>query len=92
MYKRSLELYENVFTERTPRIRTWAITWSGGIPDPILVDQMNIDQLKTDLDGLLDHFADATSAEAYFDANGFTNSKIRAREHAARHAGLLVGP
>jgi hypothetical protein len=56
MYQRSLELYENVFTERTPPARVWTVTRSAGIPDPILVDQMNIDQIKTDLDGLLDDF------------------------------------
>jgi hypothetical protein len=33
-------------------------------------------------DGLLDHFADAKTSEAYFDANGLTNSKIRAARKA----------
>lgn len=31
-------------------------------------------------DGLLDHFAGAAASEAYFDANGLTNSQIRARQ------------
>jgi len=35
--------------------------------------------LKILRDGLLRHFADATSAEAYFDANDLTNSTIRSR-------------
>jgi hypothetical protein len=38
--------------------------------------------LKILRDGLLDHFADATASEAYFDANGLTNSRIRARRRA----------
>jgi hypothetical protein len=33
-------------------------------------------------DGLLDHFADAQSAEVYFAANGLTNPQIRARQRA----------
>jgi hypothetical protein len=39
--------------------------------------------LKILRDGLTNHFIDASAAEAYFDANGLTNSKIRARQHAA---------
>jgi hypothetical protein len=35
--------------------------------------------LKILHDNLLDHFADAAPAEAYFDANGLTNTAIRAR-------------
>jgi hypothetical protein len=31
-------------------------------------------------DGLLDHFASASASEAYFEANGLTNSQIRARQ------------
>jgi hypothetical protein len=38
--------------------------------------------LKILRDGLLDHFATAAASEAYFDANGLTNSQIRARERA----------
>ncbi len=37
-------------------------------------------------EGLLDHFADASAAEAYFDGNNLTNSKIRARQHATARA------
>ena len=36
--------------------------------------------LKILRDGLLDKFVDAKASEAYFDANGLTNSKIRARQ------------
>jgi hypothetical protein len=39
--------------------------------------------LKILRDGLTNHFMDASAAEAYFDANSLTNSKIRARQHAA---------
>lgn len=38
--------------------------------------------LKILRDGLLDRFADATASEAYFNANGLTNSQIRARQRA----------
>jgi len=39
--------------------------------------------LKILHDGLTAHFMDATAAETFFDANNLTNSKIRARQHAA---------
>jgi hypothetical protein len=39
--------------------------------------------LKILRDGLIAHFMDAAAAEAYFDANKLTNSKIRASQHAA---------
>jgi hypothetical protein len=39
--------------------------------------------LKILRDGLTKHFTDASAAEAYFDANNLTNSKIRKRQHAA---------
>jgi hypothetical protein len=42
--------------------------------------------LKILRDGLTNHFMGASAAEAYFDANGLTNSKIRARQHAAAMA------
>ena len=38
--------------------------------------------LKILRDGLLDQFSDAKTSEAYFDANGLTNSKIRALQKA----------
>jgi len=43
--------------------------------------------LKILQDGLLHHFVDAAAAESYFDASNLTNSKIRARQHAAVLAG-----
>jgi hypothetical protein len=39
--------------------------------------------LKILQDRLTNHFVDASAAEAYFDSNDLTNSKIRARQHAA---------
>jgi len=39
--------------------------------------------LKILRDGLSQHFVDAAAAEAYFDTNGLTNSKIRARRDVA---------
>ena len=44
--------------------------------------------LKILRDSLTNHFMDANAAEAYFDANNLTNSKIRARQHAAASAAL----
>jgi len=39
-------------------------------------------------EGLLDHFANASAAEAYFDGHDLTNSKIRFRQHAAAQAAV----
>jgi len=44
---------------------------------------IRISLLKILRDGLLNHFADATPAEAYFGAQGLTNSAIRAAKAAA---------
>ena len=46
MYKRSLELYENVFTERTPPARVWTVTWSGGIPEGFRPTEQALRALK----------------------------------------------
>jgi hypothetical protein len=56
MYRTRLELFENVYTERTPRVRAWAVTWSYGLPDPLIVDSVSLDQLKNDVDEFLDDF------------------------------------
>jgi len=56
LYYRKIELAENVVSERTPRIRAWAITASYGLPEPIVSDRPTIEQLERDLDSLIDGF------------------------------------
>ena len=56
LYYRKLELFEHVVSDRSPSIRTWAVTWSYGIPDPIVTDPISLERLGKDTDELLDFF------------------------------------
>ena len=56
LYKTHLELYENVYTERTPSAKVWAVTWFYGLPDPVVTEAVSLDRLRNDLDALLDGF------------------------------------
>ena len=56
LYYKKLELFENVISERSPKIKTWAVTWSFGIPNPILSGTISIDQLERDADELIGGF------------------------------------
>ena len=56
LYYKNLELFENVISERSPKIKTWAVTWSFGIPNPILSGMISIDQLERDADELIGGF------------------------------------
>lgn len=56
LYYRKIELFENVISERTPTIKTWAVTWSFGIPDPILSSMISKEQLERDANELIGGF------------------------------------
>lgn len=56
LYYTNLELFENVISERPPKIKTWAVTWSFGIPSPVLSSRVSIDQLERDADELIGGF------------------------------------
>lgn len=56
LYYRKLELKENVLLERDPEIKRWGVTYFYGIPGPFVTDDVTIERLETDLDGLLEHF------------------------------------
>jgi hypothetical protein len=56
LYYRKLELFEHIISDRSPRIRAWAVTWSYGIPDPIVIDPPSLEQLEKDADDLLNTF------------------------------------
>ncbi len=57
LYSQKLELYENVVSERVPNVRTWSVTWTYGLPDPIFIEsKKTIQDLERDLDGLIGHF------------------------------------
>ena len=56
LYYRKLELFEHVISDRSPHIRAWAVTWSYGIPDPIVTDPLSLEQLEKDADDLLTTF------------------------------------
>ena len=56
LYTRKLEIQENVLTEREPRRRTWATTWFNGVPEPLISNDLTVEQLEKELDGLIDGF------------------------------------
>ena len=57
-YTAKIEVQERVVTERTPRVRAWAVTWSiGTVDEPeVRTTPIAIEELEKDLDNLLDHF------------------------------------
>jgi hypothetical protein len=65
LYYRKLELFEHVLSDRSPPIRAWAVTWSYGIPDPIVTDPTSLERVEKDADELLDFFI-----RDYLHANG----------------------
>ena len=56
LYNTHLKLYENVYTERIPSVKVWAVTWFYGLEDPLVTDPVSVDRLKKDLDAILDLF------------------------------------
>lgn len=56
LYYQNLEVVENVISERTPNIRTKAVTWSYGVPDPIVSHRPTVEFLEKAVDELIDHF------------------------------------
>lgn len=56
LYYQNFELFENVISERSPHIKTWTVTWTYGLPDPIVTDMVSLEQLEKDADEFVEHF------------------------------------
>ncbi len=56
MYKKKLELREEVIPTRNPKVHFSAVTWSLASQEPISTDRVTLEQLKDDLDQMLYQF------------------------------------
>lgn len=56
LYMQKLELWDNVYTKRNSEKQIWVTTWTVTIRLPIIVDDVPIKNLESDLDELLRKF------------------------------------
>ncbi len=56
LYYQNFELFEEVISERSPHIKTWAVTWTYGLPDPIVTNMVSLEQLGRDADEFVEQF------------------------------------
>lgn len=55
IYRKKLELYEDVPLERPLKLRTWTVAWYYGIP-PIISNPVSLNQILSDADHLIEDF------------------------------------
>ncbi len=56
LYTQKLEVEESVFTERTPKVRTFAVTWYFGSMPEVRDSRITVEELEKDLDRLIELF------------------------------------
>ena len=56
LYTQKLEVVESVFTERTPKVRAFAVTWYFGSMPEVRNSRITVEELEKDLDRLIEVF------------------------------------
>lgn len=57
LYTKKMEIKESVVTIRTPKVRSWAVTWSLGTGSQELRNnRITVEEMEEDLDSLMKHF------------------------------------